>query len=160
MMIIDDNLVLRAAHRSEASAIAGMSRLQIEHGLNWRWTSTRVRQKIDAPDTMVLVASMGCEIEGFAIMKFGDTDAHLFLLAVDPKARRRGIGRALVHWLEKSCEIAGLASIRLEVRAANLRAITFYEQLGYARSGEITDYYDGREAAVIMTHSLSQIHSA
>ena len=160
MMIIDDNLVLRAAHRSEASAIAGMSRLQIEHGLNWRWTSTRVRQKIDAPDTMVLVASMGCEIEGFAIMKFGDTDEHLFLLAVDPKARRRGIGRALVNWLEKSCEIAGLANIRLEVRAANLRAITFYEQLGYARSGEITDYYDGREAAVIMTHSLSQIHSA
>ena len=159
-MIIDDNLVLRAAHRSEASAIAGMSRLQIEHGLNWRWTSTRVRQKIDAPDTMVLVASMGCEIEGFAIMKFGGTDAHLFLLAVDSKARRRGIGRALVHWLEKSCEIAGLANIRLEVRAANLRAITFYEQLGYARSGEITDYYDGREAAVIMTHSLSQIHSA
>ena len=156
-MSIDHNVVLRAAHRSEASAIAAMSRLQIEHGLNWRWTSTRVRQKIDDPETMVLVASEDGQIEGFAIMKFGDNDAHLFLLAVDPKARRRGIGRALVHWLETSCETAGLASIRLEVRAANLRAIAFYKQLGYAQSGEIKDYYDGEEAAVVMARSLSQL---
>ena len=153
-MHIDDKVILRAAHRSEASAISAMSRLQIEHGLNWRWTSARVRRQIDDAETMVLVASVNGDIEGFAIMKFGDSKAHLFLLAVDPKVRRRGIGRALVNWLEQSCETAGLSSIRLEVRATNVQAISFYEQLGYARTNEIADYYDGREAAVVMARSL------
>jgi len=156
-MKIDDRVILRAAHRSEASAIASMSRLEIEHGLNWRWTSGRVRRQIDAAETMVLVASVDGEIEGFAIMKFGDTDAHLFLLAVDPKVRRCGIGRALFQWLQQSCETAGVSRIRLEVRATNLEAIAFYEHLGFARSGELANYYDGREAAVVMARSLSQI---
>lgn len=157
-MKFDDKVILRAAHRSEASAISGMSRLEIEHGLNWRWTTARVRRQINAAETMVLVASVDGEIEGFAIMKFGDTEAHLLLLAVAPKTRRRGIGRAMVHWLEKSCETAGLSVIRLEVRATNLDAITFYEHLGYARSNEVANYYDGREAAVVMTRTLSKIH--
>ncbi len=78
----------------------------------------------------------------------------LFLLAVEPKARRRGIGRSLVQWLEKSCTTAGLIIVRLEVRAANAQAITFYEQLGYIRTGEIANYYDDRETAVVMIRSL------
>ena len=105
-MNIDESLVLRAAHVSEAGAIATMSRLQVEYGLNWRWTPARVKKQIRDKDTMVLVASLGGVIEGFAIMKFFDDDAHLFLLAVQPKRQGLGIGRALVDWLEKSCRIA------------------------------------------------------
>ena len=125
-MNLDNPLVLRAAHRSEAAAIASMSRLQVEYGLNWRWTPARVRRFIKDEETMVLVASVGGVIEGFAIMKFHDDDAHLFLLAVQPKARRSGIGKALVEWLEKSCRTAGIRRIRLEVRATNHEARHFY----------------------------------
>ena len=57
-MNIDDQLVLRAAHRSEAAAIATMSRLQVEYGLNWRWTPARIRRAIGDKETMVLVASI------------------------------------------------------------------------------------------------------
>jgi ribosomal-protein-alanine N-acetyltransferase len=153
-MTMSDSIVLRAAHRSEAKEIAAMSRLQIEHGLNWRWTAAKVRRQIEDRETMVLVASIDGELRGFAIMKFGDLEAHLFLLAVEPKSRRQGIGTRLVHWLEKSCETAGVENIRLEVRASNSHALKFYENLDYSRAGRIAAYYDGRETAVIMTRSL------
>ena len=154
-MNLDNPLVLRAAHRSEASAIAGMSRLQVEYGLNWRWTPARVRRFIRDEETMVLVASVGGVIEGFAIMKFHDDDAHLFLLAVQPKARRSGIGKALVEWLEKSCRTAGIQRIRLEVRATNNEARRFYEHLGYQFVSEKSGYYEHRETAVVMAKSLT-----
>jgi len=153
-MKTSENMILRAAHRSEAAFIATLSRLEIEHGLNWRWTTSRVQKQIDDPEKMVLVASIDGAIEGFAIMKFGNTKAHLLLLAVEPKTRRLGIGTDLVRWLEKSCQTAGLASIRLEVRASNRQAIDFYESLGYKQSEEIAHYYDGRETAVTMVREL------
>lgn len=153
-MNIDESLVLRAAHVSEAGAIATMSRLQVEYGLNWRWTPTRVKKHIRDKETMVLVASIGGVIQGFAIMKFFDDDAHLFLLAVQPKLRGQGIGRALLEWLEKSCTTAGIQRIRLEVRSANEAARRFYERLGYRFISQVAGYYEKREAAVVMVKSL------
>ena len=153
-MNIDDQLVLRPAHSSEAAAIATMSRLQIEYGLNWRWTPRRIRRAIQNPETMVLVASVDGVIEGFAIMKFNDEDAHLLLLAVQPGARKAGIGRAMVEWLEKSCRTAGLRHIRLEVRVSNEPARLFYERLGYRLVSQVAGYYEKREAAAVMAKSL------
>jgi len=153
-MNIRDSLILRAAHHSEAGAIAMMSRLQVEHGLNWRWTPARVRHYIRDKETMVLVASVDGVIVGFAIMKFRDQEAHLFLLAVQPAAQRSGVGKALLEWLEKSCRTAGMQQVRLEVRASNERAKQFYRQLGYRLVGQIAQYYDRREAAAIMVKSL------
>ena len=101
-------ILFRAAHKSEAATIAGMSRLHVEYGLRWRWTPTKVRIHIDDPETMVLVASKDGSLAGFAIMKFDDTKSHLMLLAVDPAARREGIGRSMMQWLEKSCVTAGI----------------------------------------------------
>jgi len=155
-MNLDKPLVLRAAHQSEASAIATISRLQVEYGLDWRWTPARVKRHIRDKESMVLVASIGGVLEGFAIMKFHDDDAHLFLLAVQPKARRSGIGRRLVEWLEKSCKTAGVQRIRLEVRSSNTAARSFYEQLGYQFVSQVAGYYERREAAIVMARSLTE----
>lgn len=153
-MKAESRLRFRAAHRSDAAAIAAMSRLHIEHGLRWRWTPARVRKQIDDPDTMVLIASLNGEMAGFAIMHFGDLDAHLFLLAVAPPFRRAGVGRALLEWLEKSCRTAGIQNIRLEVRWGNRQARRFYLANGYRVLGQVAGYYDRREAAVLMGKSL------
>jgi ribosomal-protein-alanine N-acetyltransferase len=87
-------------------------------------------------------------------MKFFDDDAHLFLLAVQPKSQGQGIGRALVEWLEKSCRTAGIQRIRLEVRASNALARRFYERLDYRFISQVAGYYEKREAAVVMVKSL------
>lgn len=132
-----------------------MSRLHIEHGLNWRWTPAKVRRQIRDDDTMVLIASKGGAIGGFAIMRFGEDQAHLFLLAVRPEYRRAGIGRSMMEWLEKSCRTAGIQSVRLEVRASNRLALRFYRKLGYRHIACVSGYYDRREAAIIMMRLLN-----
>jgi ribosomal-protein-alanine N-acetyltransferase len=150
------NITMRAAHPSEARAIASMSRLHIEYGLDWRWTPAKVRRQIKDPDTMVLIASREGAMAGFAIMKFGQDQAHLFLLAVRPDCRRAGIGRSMMAWLEKSCRTAGIQSVRLEVRASNRTALRFYRQLGYRYVARVAGYYDRREAAIIMARLLNR----
>jgi len=154
-MNIDESLILRAAHVSEARAIASMSRLLVEHGLNWRWTPARVKKSIKDKETMVLVASIDGSMSGFAIMKFRDEESHLFLLAVATRRQRTGIGRTLLAWLEKSCRTAGIRQIRVEVRANNRDARKFYERSGFRFIGQVAGYYDKREPAVVMVKTLA-----
>lgn len=144
-------VTLRPAHASEATAIARMSRLHIEYGLRWRWTPPRVRRAIKDAETMALVATVNGDIIGFAIMKFGDMDAHLHLLATLPQHRRAGVATGLLRWLESSCRTAGIRRIRLEVRVGNLPARRFYERLGYRILGQIPDYYDSSETALVFS---------
>jgi ribosomal-protein-alanine N-acetyltransferase len=148
-------LSLRLARAAEATAIANLSRDLIEYGLPWRWTPVRVAASIRAPDVNVLVAYMHGHIAGFAIMRYGDDDAHLDLLAVAPAYRRAGIGRRLLEWLEKCAVVAGIFSITLEVREGNEGAQLFYERVGYRTLTYLPGYYQGIEAALRMGRNLS-----
>lgn len=156
-MLSKGTITLREAHRSEASVIARMSRLHVEHGLRWRWRPERVKRSIDDIETMVLVASIEGQIAGFAIMKFGDLDAHLHLLAVDPFFRRKGIATELIAWLEASCRTAGMRQIQLEVRVNNEPAHALYERLGYEIVGRVPGYYDQTEAALVLAKRLTAV---
>jgi len=82
-------------------------------------------------------------LTGFGIMEFGDERAHLVLLAVRPPSGL-GIGQRLLEWIARSARCAGMASIQLELRAANDAARRFYRRDAstnrsgsrYYRSGE------------------------
>jgi [ribosomal protein S18]-alanine N-acetyltransferase len=148
-------LSLRLARVSDAAVIADLSRDFIEYGLRWRWTAVRIAASIRDPNVNVLVACSDACIAGFAIMRYGDDDAHLDLLAVAPPYRRMGIGRQLVEWLEKCAIVAGIFNIALEVRAGNEGAQRFYESLGYRTLTDVPGYYQGVEAALRMGRDLS-----
>jgi len=150
----DQAVALELARLSDAAVIATMSRALIEVGLRWSWTPQRVTREIRDRNTNVLVARSGGSIAGFAIMRFGDTHAHLNLLAVDPRHRRRGLGARMVRWLESTALVAGIGEIGLEVRASNPGAREFYRALGYAEVGMLQGYYCGVEAAVGMRRAL------
>lgn len=147
-------LLLRLARPAEATAIANLSRDLIEAGLRWRWTPSRVASSIGEPNTNVLVGCVHDRVIGFAIMRYGDEDAHLDLLAVAPPWRRVGVGRCLLEWLEKCAVVAGTLRVALEVREENRRAQLFYERLGYCTLGRIPGYYQGIEAALRMGRDL------
>lgn len=146
---------IRLAKPDEAQAIARMSRDWIEHGLGWSWTAARMSQAIGDPTTNVAVLVKGDRLSGFGIMQYGDDDAHLVLLAVSPFTRHQGLGRALTVWLEQSARVAGARRIRLEARADNRHALTFYEKQGYARVGVVQGYYEGLVDAVRMRKLLA-----
>ncbi len=142
------------ATRSDALAIAVMSRRLVEGGLPWAWTARRVARHIESRDSLVVLSREDSRMLGFGIMFCGEHRSHLSLLAVEPTARRAGVGTALVNWLETSAGIAGTFFIDLEVRAENLTAQRFYRRLGYEERGRVPGYYYGRETAVRMTHDM------
>jgi len=148
-------LSLRLARLADATTIANLSRELIEYGLQWRWTPMRVAASIRAPDVNVLVACNHDNIAGFAIMRYGDDDAHLDLLAVAPPYRRAGVGRELLEWLEKCAVVAGIFCVALEVRAGNEGAQLFYKRMGYRKLVHLPGYYQGIEAAIRMGRDLS-----
>jgi [ribosomal protein S18]-alanine N-acetyltransferase len=152
--MLDSEVSLGLAQPAEAAAIARLSRDLIEYGLQWRWTPDRVAASIRAADVNVLVAMSHGTIAGFAIMRYGDDDAHLDLLAVSPSYRRAGLGRKMIEWLEKCAVVAGIFTVRLEVRAENTAAQFFYESMGYRALLRLPGYYQGVEAALRMGRDL------
>ena len=154
--MIHSELSLRLARLADADSIANLSRDLIENGLNWRWTPVRVAASIRAANVNVLVASVHEEIAGFAIMRYGDDDAHLDLLAVAPPYRRSGIGRQMMEWLEECAIVAGIFNVDLEVRAGNEEAQMFYTRMGYRPLMQLPGYYQGMEAALRMGRDLSR----
>ena len=153
--MIDSELCLRLARTTDATAIANMSRELIEYGLGWRWTEQRVAASINADNTNVLVARLDHRLAGFGIMKYGEQVAHLNLFAVALAHRRAGIGRQLLHWLERCASVAGNVAISLEVRASNTGAQRFYESMGYRTLVQLPGYYQGVEPALRMGRRLA-----
>ena len=148
-------LSIRLALAVDADVLAVMSRDLIEQGLGWSWTPARLRRAIADGQTNVIVqdGSDG-DFAGFAAMRYGDSEAHLLLLAVDPAQRRRGTGSALLAWLERSAQVAGIAKIQLEARVTNVAARAFYRFHGYRETRLVPGYYQGREASVRFVKDL------
>jgi ribosomal protein S18 acetylase RimI-like enzyme len=153
-----DEYRFELASPHDAAAIAGLSRRLIEGGLPPAWPAERVLCHIKRADSVVLTARLpdheAPPLAGFAIMQFGDTHAHLNLLAVATDYQRRGLGRQLMRWLHDSARVAGTWMLGLELRATNVSAQRFYESLGYQPSGVIRGYYQGIEDALRMSCDL------
>ena len=147
---------IRFATRDDALCIAEMSRDYIEHGLGWSWTRDRILRNLRHRDTNAIVAMCEAERAGFAIMKYGEEEAHLLLLAVKPSHRRHGVGSMMVEWLERSAEVAGVSRITLEARASNDAARAFYSRHAYTQAQLLPGYYGGRETSVRMVKEFGR----
>ena len=150
--------LIELATRADASVIAALSRDVVEQGLGWSWTEPRVLKALRDDATNVIVArtqsKAGKVVAGFAIMRYGYDSAHIVLFAVDAAHRRRGIGSALMTWLEETARTAGINTIALEARSGNLEARAFYGKVGFNEIGVRVSYYRGVEDAVRFEKSL------
>jgi len=145
---MDNHFVIRLATPADAEAIALESMAEIEHGFEWSWEPSRVSEAIGDPETNVIVAVDGAAMLGFGIMEYRHEVAHLVLFAVREDARRRGIGSALLAWLEKVATEAGIAHFRVEARLSNTAARAFYQTHGYVEIKVVSGMYQGQEDGV------------
>ena len=139
---------IRLATPGDAEAIAEMSRDLIEQGLGWGWKATRVLAAIRNTEKNVAVVGDAGRPVAFGIMRYAAEHAHLELLAVLPSHQRRGLGRALVTWLEDAARVAGAERILVNARWDNATARHFYAELGYHEQRIQRGYYAGRADAV------------
>jgi [ribosomal protein S18]-alanine N-acetyltransferase len=81
----------------------------------------------------------------------GAGEGDIQTIAVQPRARRRGLARALMNALIGEARSRGAAEIFLEVRADNPNAQALYLSLGFEEIGVRPKYYqpDGVDAIVM-----------
>jgi len=139
---------VRLATLRDAAGIAEMSRDEIEHGLGWSWTVGRITRAIRDPNTNVAVVNSNAALLAFGIMSYRDDAAHLLLFAVRRSHHRKGIGSAVLRWLEEVARVAGLRRIHVECRRDNGAARNFYGEHGYHEHEISRRYYSGIEDAV------------
>ncbi|MBD2230264.1 ribosomal protein S18-alanine N-acetyltransferase [Phormidium tenue FACHB-1052] len=82
-------------------------------------------------------------------------EAHITVLAVDPRYQRRGLGKWLLVNLLTDASERALTRATLEVRPSNSRALALYESFGFETLGRRRRYYaDGEDALVLWQKSL------
>jgi ribosomal protein S18 acetylase RimI-like enzyme len=59
-------------------------------------------------------------------------------LAVEPRHRGRGFGRAMMQHVEKALAERGCPKLNLQVRRSNGEAIAFYRHLGYVEDESVS----------------------
>jgi len=97
-------------------------------------------------------------IAGFALIRTVADEAELLTLAVDPRRRGKGVGRALMEAVFADLMLSPARRMFLEVDEQNHAAIRLYEKLGFARISARKGYYprpDGSAAtALVMARDL------
>ena len=99
----------------------------------WNDPGDDLRRALAGPTSTVL-ATLDGDGSLLATAMVGH-DGHrgwVYYLAVDPAARRRGLGRAMMAACEDWIRDHGIPKIQLMVRTSNRAVIAFYERLGYA----------------------------
>ena len=117
------------------------------------WSAREIAQLIEDRFCFLLQ-----EPGGFLLARQLLDEAEILTLAVDPDARRQGLGRRLVDKFLAEARLRGARTALLEVAADNAPAIALYLSAGFAGRGRRPGYYrtpDGNvKDAEIMSRDL------
>ncbi|MCI5649931.1 MAG: ribosomal protein S18-alanine N-acetyltransferase [Fusicatenibacter sp.] len=123
-----------------------------EENFSVPWTANGFFTFLIREDALFLVAEEEGEILGYLGIIISIDEGEITNICVAEKARRRGIGRALLVELIQRMEAQGVSIIHLDVRQSNLPAITLYQSLGFEQDGLRRQYYDlPKEDAILMS---------
>lgn len=121
------------------------------------WSAEEFEALLKGPGAFTVLGEAD-EPKGFILCRAVAGEAEVLTVAVDPAARRRGWGAALVEMAAGIAREAGALEMFLEVAADNLAAIKLYETTGFQRVGLRKGYYphaDGAKDAVVMRRTLN-----
>jgi len=94
--------------------------------------ATVIRQKLAVQRDLFLVALLDGVLVGTVMGGYDGHRGWVYSLAVNPPARRQGIGSALMRHLERELGRKGCTKVNLQVLASNAATVAFYQKLGYA----------------------------
>jgi ribosomal-protein-alanine N-acetyltransferase len=106
------------------------------------WTRRAFADAMDMP----YVGAFAADGEDGFVMGYGLCSAaadqgEILNLAVDPVARRRGIGRLLLEAMLGWLKSRGVRRVYLEVRPSNAAAVELYRRAGFRSAGKRRGYY-------------------
>ncbi len=91
---------------------------------------------------------------GYLIAAKKGSRYHIANIVIDQPYRKIGAGRDILRKLMKHAREEKGSEIYLEVRKSNFAAIKLYQSEGFVLSGEIPDYYQDSESALIFNFKI------
>lgn len=124
------------------------------------WTALEFDDLLKSPGVFAVLGEAGepAEARGFILCRSIAGEAEILTIAVDPAARRRGWGAALVEMAAGIAAETRSEAMFLEVEAGNLAAVALYQSTGFVRVGLRKGYYphpDGAKDALVMRRTLN-----
>lgn len=120
------------------------------------WPESILARELTNPLSLWLCALDGESVVGYIGSQTVLGEADMMNVAVAPRARRQGLGRALVEALCTALRCRMQAEVlTLEVRDSNAPALALYASLGFAQIGLRKNYYQHpKEDARILRKAL------
>ncbi len=103
------------------------------------------------------VAILDSEIVGYASFRYVGKQGDVNTVAVASNQQGKGIGTALMDWLESQAALRNVREIFLEVRSDNEAAIKMYDARGYERIDIRRNYYGNTIDANIMRKRVANV---
>jgi len=99
------------------------------------WNDPRkdIARKLAVQPELFLVGVLGEAIVATVMAGYEGHRGWVNYLAVSPGHQRKGLGKTLMHEVEKRLMERGCPKLNVQVRAANSEALQFYRRLGYAQ---------------------------
>ncbi len=119
------------------------------------WSSEQWRDSLSLDEHFHLIYCPKKALLAFHLNPL-DSSIHLYKIAVSENLKGSGFSKRLFSKFIEMIQISriGLQEIYLEVESKNLRAISFYNHLGFKKIHLKKSFYSNGDDAVIMTLSL------
>lgn len=145
--------VVRHATRHDLAALERLEKAAFPADA---FSRAQLRYLLTQANATTYVADESGKVIGSAIMLWRQrsTLGRLYSIATDPDCQGRGIGGQLLEACESDATRRGCHELRLEVRADNQQAITFYIKRGYQVIEELPDFYADGTTGIRMGKSL------
>lgn len=97
-------------------------------------------------DSYILIVDNFEKINGYLLVHDSFDVFEIMKIAVIEKSREKGIGKDLINYFLNIKK----ENLFLEVREGNIKAIKFYEKIGFNQVGKRKKYYCDGETAILM----------
>jgi ribosomal-protein-alanine N-acetyltransferase len=124
------------------------------------YTERQMRDLLESPSAIALLAKADSDVAGFVISLVEDSEGgklgHIVTIDVAVKHRREGVGLMLLEATENALSKKKVRIAYLEVRSDNISALKLYRKQGYVKAEILENYY---AAGVRALRMMKQIKS-
>ncbi|MDR7051011.1 ribosomal-protein-alanine N-acetyltransferase [Duganella sp. 3397] len=118
------------------------------------WSMANFADSLDSGYQAWVLRDQGGALLGYFLVMPMVDEVHLLNVAVAADRQGQGLGHLLLNQSVACARGLGMASVLLEVRPSNTRALAIYERYGFKQIGRRKGYYPAanqlREDAIVM----------
>jgi ribosomal protein S18 acetylase RimI-like enzyme len=130
--------VIRPIADADVGAVQALWTAVFPDTRTWNQPAAYLPRKRAMGDDLLLIAERDGGVAGAVALGWDGVRGWIYHLAVEPAARRLGVGSALMRAAEAELQARGCPKINLQIMPHNQDVVRFYARLGYVEEPRIS----------------------